>query len=108
MENTFAATLPLESLKYILSQFQMLKRGPSQLPRGKWKIVVLDVPSAHPSQESKGVVHTVTDRRKQAGTRDAANAPWRHGDDLVFQGDELLKGLGSVMILKRQQAMTNM
>ncbi|CAK0797196.1 unnamed protein product [Prorocentrum cordatum] len=46
MENTFAATPPLEQLKYLLSRFQSRRRGPARSP-GERKILVLDVSRAH-------------------------------------------------------------
>ncbi|CAK0837788.1 unnamed protein product [Prorocentrum cordatum] len=46
MENTFAATPPLESLKYLLSRFQSRRMGPTRNP-GERKILVLDVSRAH-------------------------------------------------------------
>ena len=45
MENTFAATLPLESMTYILSQFQS-RRSTSQLAQEEREIIVLDVSRA--------------------------------------------------------------
>ncbi|CAK0826515.1 unnamed protein product [Prorocentrum cordatum] len=85
MENTFAATPPLESLKYLLSRFQSRRRGPARSP-GERKILVLDVSRAHfhpkcrrelyirlPEEDAQaGFVGRLL--RTLYGTRDAANA----------------------------------
>ena len=85
MENTFAATPPLESLKYLLSRFQSRRRGPTRSP-GERKILVLDVSRAHfhpkcrrelyirlPEEDAQaGFVGRLL--RTLYGTRDAANA----------------------------------
>ena len=85
MENTFAATPPLESLKYLLSRFQSRRRGPTR-SAGERKILVLDVSRAHfhpkcrrelyirlPEEDAQaGFVGRLL--RTLYGTRDAANA----------------------------------
>ena len=53
MENTFTTTLPLESLKYILSQFQTRKRAASQLAQRDRKIIVTGVSRAHSNPRSR-------------------------------------------------------
>ena len=84
---------PLESLKYILSQFQTRRRGPSQLSRGDRNIIVLDVSRAHfhpksrlPTEDSK-TGHVGKLLRTLYGARDTANA-W----DQIFNNAEVAQG----------------
>ena len=67
-ENTFAATLPLESSKYNLSQFQTRRRSPSPMPRGERNNFVPDVSLSFPSKVSTRAVHTAVGRGQQAWT----------------------------------------
>ena len=137
VENTFAATLPLESLKCMWSQFQTRRSGPSRAER---TILVLDASRAHFPPKSRRELYTrlvaadskrlhvgkllrtqaleaethptleffnnaATDQGYDSGPsspclyhdREEDSHGWRHGDDLVFDGegtwlDDLQKG----------------
>ena len=149
MQGTFAATPPLESLKYMFHYMttRRRRRGASV----KMKMLVMDVSRAHfhppavrelyidlPSEDGgQGMVGKLP--RTLYGTRDAANqwdaffnekiatlgydvgmsSPcfyrhrdrlsigWRHGDDLIFVGEEdhmntLFEEISKLMIVKKR------
>ena len=147
MEGTFAATPPLEALRYVLHWAATIHRRNGR--RVELKMIVLDVSRAHfhpksvretyielPAEDGgEGMVGRLL--RTMYGTRDAANQydafsnekitgvgyltgkscpclyrhkdalsiGWRHGDDMIFVGEDLVvddvyKKLGKEMILK--------
>ena len=147
MEGTFAATPPLEALRYVLHWAATIHRRNGR--RVELKMIVLDVSRAHfhpksvretyielPAEDGgEGMVGRLL--RTMYGTRDAANQydafsnekitgvgyltgkscpclyrhkdalsiGWRHGDDMISVGEDLVvddvyKKLGKEMILK--------
>ncbi len=149
MQGTFAATPPLESLRYVLHWIATIRRR-NRL-KVRIKMLVLDVSRAHfhapsvrelyidlPEEDhTPGMIGRLL--RTIYGTRDAANQwdaffndkvaklgfdvglsnpclyrhrsalsiGWRHGDDLIFAGeeeflDQLHQDLGKDMILKKR------